>query len=134
MVATLRAWIEERTPHNRALGIRLVAAEPGEVTCRLPASEASEDTGALQRGALMALVDVACGGAVCMGAGRMERIATLDLRLDCVRPARPGGALTARAHCQKITGSLAFVRAIAHDGHPDDPVALVQATFMLGER
>ena len=37
----------------------------------------------------------------------------------------------ARAHCYKLTRSIAFVRAVAYDRDPEDPVATGQATFML---
>jgi acyl-coenzyme A thioesterase PaaI-like protein len=135
LVAELRSWIEEHTPHNAALGMRLVSAEPGEVTCTLPDSGTSpdEDAGLTQSGALMALVDVACGGAVCMRLGRLPRIATLELRLDAVRSPRPGQRLTARAECLHVAGALAFVRGIAHDGDAEHPVCFIQASFMVGE-
>jgi acyl-coenzyme A thioesterase PaaI-like protein len=37
----------------------------------------------------------------------------------------------ARAHCYKVTRSIAFVRAVAYEDDPEDPVATAQATFML---
>jgi len=134
LVAELRSWIEEHTPHNAALGMRLVSAGPGEVTCTLPDSEgAPEDGGLTQSGALMALVDVACGGAVCMRLGAVPKIATLELRLDALRSPRPGRALTARAECLQVAGALAVVRGVAHDGDAEQPVCFIQASFMVGE-
>ena len=41
-----------------------------------------------------------------------------------------GAAVTGRAECYRITRSAAFVRGIAHDGEPDDPIAHVAGVFM----
>jgi acyl-coenzyme A thioesterase PaaI-like protein len=48
-----------------------------------------------------------------------------------LRAAEPGSDILAHAQCYKLTRSVAFVRAIAYDRNKDDPVATVQATFML---
>ena len=57
-------------------------------------------------------------------------IATLDLRVDYVRPAREGASVFGRSQCYRLTRSAAFVRGLAHDGDADDPVAHIQAVFM----
>ncbi len=36
-----------------------------------------------------------------------------------------------RGECLKLTRSIAFVRGIAYDETPDDPLAHVAGTFML---
>ena len=48
-----------------------------------------------------------------------------------MRPAKPGLDVTAEAICLKSHGLVAFVRATAHDGDIDDPVATAQAAFMV---
>ena len=58
---------------------------------------------------------------------------TLDLRIDYMRPAKARADLIAEGHCYKLTRTIAFVRAQAHDGDPDDPVATAQAAFALRE-
>ena len=136
MIDILRSLIEERTPHNCALGLRLVDTTPRAATCTLPYSGAlvgDEETGAIHAGAISTLMDVTSGAAVLMRLQRVQGIATLDLRIDYLRPAGSGRPLTATAECYKVVGSMAFVRAVAHDGDAVDPVAASQATFILVE-
>jgi acyl-coenzyme A thioesterase PaaI-like protein len=135
----LRSLVEERTPHNRTLGIRLLGTGPADATCTIPYNLAlakrgqsgAIDEGAIDEGAIAALMDVTCGGSVCMHLGRIQPIATLELRLDFVRPSRPGRPLTAHGYCHQLMRSIAFVRAWAHDGAPEDMVAIAQGTFIL---
>jgi len=55
---------------------------------------------------------------------------TLDLRVDYLRPAVPERTVIGRGECYRLTRSIAFVRGIAHDGDPNDPVAHVAGTFI----
>ena len=48
-----------------------------------------------------------------------------------MRAAEPGKDIFARAHCFKVTRHVAFVRAVAYETDPDDPVAAATAAFML---
>src|SRR3982750_4050786 len=59
--------------------------------------------------------------------------ATLDLRVDYLRPATPGKTVIGRGECYRLTRSIAFVRGQAHDGDPGDPLAHVAGTFMAPE-
>jgi uncharacterized protein (TIGR00369 family) len=88
------------------------------------------DTDVLASGPIISLMDMATSLAVWMKLGRFRPQATLDLRVDYLRPAVPGRAVIGRGSCYRITKSVAFVRGIAHDGDPDDPVANVTGTFM----
>lgn len=132
----LRAVVEERTPLNRALGLRLVATGAAEATCTLPYAASlvgDPETGAVHGGAITTLVDVACGSAALLRVGRLRPIVTLELRVDHLRPSRPGQALSARGECYALTPSVAFVRALVHDGDETDAVAFAQGTFSLPE-
>ena len=124
-------------PQAVALGIRTLSVEPGVATLTVPYRPelvGDPDTGVIAGGVVTTLLDHACGQAVYMAMTEPTSIATLDLRIDYMRAAEPGLDIFARAHCYKLTRSIAFVRATAYDRDSEDPVATAQAAFMLGTR
>ena len=84
----------------------------------------------LASGPILSLMDMASGMAIWRAMDEFMAIATLDLRVDYVRPAHEGASVFGRSQCYRITRSAAFVRGVAHDGNSDDPVAHIQAVFM----
>lgn len=121
-------------PHNKALGIQLIDFERDFFELRLPYAEhliGNPDTGVLHGGAVTALMDAACGGAVMTRLGKPMRVATLDLRIDYLRPGTPGEDLICRAECYRVTKNVAFTRGITHDGDPEHPVASSAGTFII---
>ena len=89
------------------------------------------DSGVIASGPVVTLMDMATSIAVWAKRGRFSPHATLDLRIDYLRAARPGQTVIGRGECYRVTRSVAFVRGQAHDGDPADPIAHVAATFML---
>ncbi len=124
----------ETVPHLQALGIGYVASGSNWAELQMPYAPqlvAYPDTGVIASGAIFSLMDSAAGFSVVVARGRMEPHATLDLRCDYLRPARPGETVIGRAECYKLTKRVAFVRGIAHDGDPEHPIAHVAGTFMF---
>lgn len=122
------------SPQARALGLELVGVDPAEATLRLPWREdlvGDPHTGVIAGGAVTTLLDHTCGQAVWAALERFMSMATLDLRIDYMRPARPREPLLAHARCYKLTRTIAFVRATAYEADPADPVAAAQASFVL---
>ncbi len=122
-------------PHNKALGMRILSITNGEALFMLPYDAkivGNPDTGVIHGGAITALLDGASGAAVFAALDDFVPIATLDLRIDYLRPAKAGQAVHARANCYKLARNVAFTRAVAyHEEHPDDPIAHSVGTFML---
>lgn len=123
----------EGTPHAKFLGIKFVAVDIARATLSLPYDKkliGNAETKVLHGGVLTALLDQASGLAAVSSFDEMLPVATLDLRIDYMRAATPGKTIIAEAHAYKATRHIAFVRAIAHEGDADDPVATSQASFM----
>ena len=88
-------------------------------------------SGVLASGPIISLLDMACGMAIWTTTGEFRAAATLDLRVDYMRPARAGSAVHGRAECYRVTRSAAVLRGTAHDGDEDDPVAHMAGVFMF---
>jgi uncharacterized protein (TIGR00369 family) len=127
----------DRIPHMKAIGLQMVDFAPGAVTVRLPYSAelvGNLDTGVLAGGAISAVLDNVCGSAVVAKVVKSDAFATLDLRIDYMRPAEPGRDVLAYAECYKVTRRIAFVRGIAYHDDRDKPIANATATFMFTGR
>jgi uncharacterized protein (TIGR00369 family) len=124
-------------PHNRALGMTIVDMQHGDVTFELPYDAklvGNPDTGVIHGGAITALLDGASGAAVFAALPELVPIATLDLRIDYLRPAEVGRTVVARATCYKVTRNVGFTRAVAYHDDPADPIAHSVGTFMIGTK
>jgi uncharacterized protein (TIGR00369 family) len=124
----------ETIPHSRALGMRITEIGDGLAVIAMPYDESligDPETGVIHGGAVSALMDT-CGGAAVMSHPRSPAgTATIDLRIDYMRPATPGQAIVDRATCYHITRSVAFVRAQAFDDDTDRPVASATGAFTV---
>ena len=124
-------------PHNRALGARVLHVTPSEVIFELPYDAklvGNPDTGTLHGGAITALIDGCSGASVFAAMDARVPIATLDLRIDYLKPAAPGKSVFAKATCYKVTRNVAFTRAVAYQDDPEDAVAHSVGTFMLSTK
>lgn len=88
----------------------------------------------LHPGPLTVLADSACGAAVGLALDRVQPYATLDLRMDLLRPAGPDRDVHCVAECFRMTPNIAFTRATLWQEDEQSPIATAMATFMRGTR
>jgi uncharacterized protein (TIGR00369 family) len=128
----------EGTPQARALGMRLTQVAKARAVAEVDWREdlvGDPATGVIASGVVTTLLDNTCGMAAFAALDSPASTATLDLRIDYMRPAIPGRTIRAEAHCYRLTRTVAFVRAFAFDSDdPEDPVAAAQAAFMMGTK
>ncbi len=134
-VRQMAQYMSSTVPQAAALGFELVSVEPARGSISVPWREdlvGDPDTAVIASGVVTALLDHTCGLAISAAAGDHPfGTATLDLRIDYMRPAAPRTGITAEAHCYKVTRTIAFVRAEAWDVDRTDLVATAQAAFVL---
>ena len=132
-VKTAQQFIEA-IPHSRRLGMKLEDLTDGRAVISMPYDEAligDPATRVIHGGAVSALMDTAGGAAVMAHPQAGIGTATLDLRIDYMRPATPGQTITATAECYHVTRTVAFVRAQACDADTDRPVATATGAFTV---
>jgi uncharacterized protein (TIGR00369 family) len=121
-------------PHSREIGMRLHRSAAGKAVLSVPYDEklvGDPESGVLHGGVVTALLDTACGSAVMSMPGKLRGTATLDLRIDYMRPASVGQTVFAAAECYRMTRSIGFARAVAYHDDPADPIASAAGAFML---
>jgi len=124
-------------PHVAELGMSVVHAARGMAIMKLPYQDrliGNPETGVIHGGVVTTLIDTVCGLATITAPEEPSRIATLDLRIDYLRPATPKQDLFARAEVYKLTRNVAFLRAEAYESDPRDLVASAASTFMFVRR
>ncbi|MDE2463827.1 MAG: PaaI family thioesterase [Alphaproteobacteria bacterium] len=122
------------TPWFAAIGGEVLSAKAGQAKARINWREdliGDPQTGVIHGGVITSLLDQLCGAAVMSALGQPMPIATLDLRIDYLKPATRGMAIVAEAECLKVTHEIAFVRGSAHNEADQDVIALCTAAFML---
>jgi uncharacterized protein (TIGR00369 family) len=120
--------------HGGALGILYIGHGEDWVELGLDYAErlvGVRETGVLASGPIISLMDMATSMAIWVRLGRFRHQATLDMRVDYLRPATPGRRIHGRGECYRVTNSVGFVRGLAHDGDAADPVAHVTGSFMF---
>jgi uncharacterized protein (TIGR00369 family) len=120
--------------HNAVIGTRYHAHGPGWVDLALPYDKklvSDEATGILASGPIFTMMDMVTSMSIWLKTGMFQPQATLDLRIDYLRPAKPGNTVYGHGECYHVTKSIAFVRGHAHDGDPAKPIAHVAGTYFF---
>lgn len=133
----LRQHFVRVTPHVAECGMAItqLTSEAAEVV--LPFRDdwlGDAERGLIHPGIITTLVDSACGAAVLAHIGRLEPIATLDLRMDYLRAGLRDLDVHCRAECYRLTASIAFARASVWQRDRAEPIAISQSVFMRTQR
>lgn len=124
-------------PFCAALGMEVIDVDAGQATLSMPYSKdliGDPATGVIHGGAVSALMDSACGLAVYMHPENVGDTATIDLRIDYMRPAAPNETLFAHAQVYHATRSVAFLRATTWTDDKSRPVAQATAAFVFSKK
>lgn len=121
------------TPHAAELGITLSEYDENEITLEIPYKPelvGDPNRGILHGGVVTSLIDTASGAAAFLAIQQKEMIATLDLRIDYLKPAAPDATLFATAWCYRVTQEVLFVRCRAFQETKENCVAESMSTFI----
>jgi uncharacterized protein (TIGR00369 family) len=120
--------------HNAVIGTRYHAHGADWCELSLPYDKrlvTDEATGILASGPILTMMDMVTSMSIWLKSGKFQPQATLDLRIDYLRPAKPGNTVYGHGECYHVTKSIAFVRGIAHDGDAEKPIAHVAGTYFF---
>lgn len=124
----------ESLPHCRHLGMRVTDLSAGKGGMIVPYAEnliGNPKTGVIHGGVITTLLDTLCGLVVMAAAPEGRPVATLDLRIDYLKPATPGRHVRGYAECYKVTASVAFARGFAFHDDETDPIAHCTGSYMI---
>ncbi len=121
-------------PHSQELGMRSHKADPAHAIISVAYQDSligDPETGVIHGGVVTTVLDNACGLAAMTHPDLKGMVATLDLRVDYMRAAKPGLTLWTECECYRLTRSVAFCRGVAYDETSDDPIATATGAFMI---
>jgi uncharacterized protein (TIGR00369 family) len=125
-------FMERSIPFNRHLGFTVEEAKEGYVRVRIPFREefiGDPRRPALHGGILSAVIDAAGGLAVWTRFEVTDRISTVDMRVDYLRPG-PAQDIVAESQVMRMGNRVSVVNTVVYtDGDPDTPLAEGRAVY-----
>jgi uncharacterized protein (TIGR00369 family) len=132
--AKLAEIFERHIPFNRLLGLRCLEINDGRVTVELPFRAelvGNPEIPALHGGAISSTLDTAGGLAVWSQARPNDRVSTIDLRVDFLRPGR-AEPVVAVARVVRLGNRVGVAELRAHHpGAEDKPIAAGMGVYSV---
>ena len=130
----LKRFFEVGVPFHRFLGLKVLSATRGEVVVELPFRAGfigDPERPALHGGIASTLADAVGGAAVFSLVEAGDRVATLDLRIDYLRPGRLE-ALRARGEVIRRGKQVGVCSmTLFHPCLPAEPIAVAKGVYTL---
>ena len=128
--------IAKAVPWGRELGFEFTRVEQGHIWGRQPWAEklvGNPETGVIHGGVITTFLDNLCGAACGTALKEFRFVATLDLRIDYMRPADKGRDIIGEAECYHVTRSVCFTRAWAYHETRDKVIATAAGAFAINQ-
>ena len=126
-LAFVRRLIDDEIPFNRVLGLRVRHVARGVAVLEIPFRAellGDRERPALHGGVISALADTCGGAAVWTAVGPSDRVSTIDLRVDYLRPGR-AETLIATGTVLRVGNRVGVVNiVVTHEG---DSEAIAEA-------
>jgi acyl-CoA thioesterase len=117
-------------PFDSLIGIKLIRVHEDGLTigCEMR-PDLRNAAGGLHGGVTATLADVAAGVALARHIGRLRSVATVEMKINYLRPVREG-RIAARARLVRVGKTLSTVRVDVVDG-AKQPVAAALLTYII---
>jgi uncharacterized protein (TIGR00369 family) len=130
----LRRLFNTAIPFNAFLGLKIVELERGTIVAELPfrADFIGDPVRQAMHGGVISMVaDTVGGGAIFTHTDPGDRVATIDLRVDYLRPGR-NETLRGRAKVVRIGNRVGVSQIeVYHPGSEDEPVAVAMGVYTI---
>ncbi|MEM6554555.1 MAG: PaaI family thioesterase [Pseudomonadota bacterium] len=123
-------------PWANEMGFEVTRIEKGHIWGVQPFREhlvGDLENRVIHGGVITTLLDSLCGMSCGTSLKEFRFVATLDLRIDYMRPAESGRDVLAEAECYHVTKSVAFCRAWAYHESRDKVIATAQGAFAINQ-
>ncbi len=127
--------LESRSPFGQALGIYYIGFSKNKFFSGMVQKDrllGNKKYGILHGGAITTMIDETSGLACRLVSNPDSITATIDLRVDYMRPANRDEDLFCVGECYRMTKRVCFTRAIVYQNNLDRPVAHGVGSFMIG--
>ena len=125
--------MEQHIPFNRWLGMKVLSVEKGTLQLMVPFREeliGDPVRPALHGGVLSTLIDTAGGGAAWTVIEDGQRVSTVDLTVDYLRPG-PTSSIVATARVARKGNRVVLVTIEVHPEGRDELLALGRAVYNI---